>query len=132
MLSVARGLLDFYASRLRRNWPGYVREFWPYIGLAVLAAFLDLLTTWRFMHAGSVYDEFHPVIRHVSILTGPWFGPVIGKLGQLAALFLVTIVFRPAARVIFIPVILIYLYAAWYNTWGFQLYTPRFLQWFAG
>jgi hypothetical protein len=131
MLPIARGFLDFYVSRLRRNLPGYLREFWPYLGLAVVAACLDLVTTWRFMHAGSVYDEFDPLIRYVSILAGPFFGPLIGKLGQLAALVLVTIVFRPAARVIFIPVILIYLYAAWFNTWGVNLYTPRFLQWFA-
>jgi hypothetical protein len=132
MLAIAKGFVGFYVSRFRRNYPGYVREFLPYLCLSVLAAFLDLVTTWRFMHAGSVYDEFHPVIRSVSILAGPLLGPLIGKLGQLLALLFVTIVFREAARIIFIPVILIYLYAAWYNTWGVHLYTPLFLRLFAG
>ena len=80
------------------------------------------------MIAGSVDDEVHPLIRIVSHLFGPVAGPLVGKLGQLAGVLFLSLVFRRAARVIMVPVIVIYLYAAWYNTYGVQIYTPLFLR----
>ena len=128
MIALVKGCVNFYISRFRKNYAGYFHEFRFYIWLAVLAAFLDFLTTWRFMKEGGIEDELHPVIRLVSIFAGPLAGPLIGKVCQLAALGFLTIVFRKAARIIFIPIIVIYLYAAWYNTWGTCLYTPLFLR----
>lgn len=80
------------------------------------------------MAAGHIDDEFHPVIRVVSQAIGPFAGPLVGKLGQLAALVALTVLFRRWARVLFLTVTFIYLYAAWYNTWGIHLYTPVFLK----
>jgi hypothetical protein len=124
----ADGFLEFYRLRLRRNWPGYFGAFYPYLFAVTVAATLDFLSTWRFMSEGSPEDELHPVIRLVSLTFGPVIGPLIGKLGQLLALLFLTVVFRPFARVIFVPVIVIYLYAAWYNTWGVNFYTPLWLR----
>ena len=47
---------------------------------------------------------------------------------QCAALVAVTILWRPYARIIFIPVTVLYLYAAWFNLWGNELYTPLFVK----
>jgi hypothetical protein len=129
-MNIFRGFIDFYSSRLRRNFPGFIREFYPYLILSIVAAALDLITTCQFMLADGVEDEVHPVIRFVSVLTGPIAGPVIGKVCQLSALVFLTIIFRPWARIIFIPVIVIYLYAAWYNAWGVRMYAPLFLRFF--
>src|SRR6266851_5705028 len=112
-MKLPKQFVDFYLTRLRRNYRGYFQKFYLYILLAAAAAFVDSLSTWNFMVNGSVYDELHPVIRFVSIMVGPVLGPLIGKICQLLALVFLTIVFRPAARIIFIPVILIYLYGAW-------------------
>ena len=123
-----RGIYHFYARRIRSNFPGFFREFAVYIAAVVLAAGLDFASTSQFMTDGGIDDELHPVIRLVSHLFGPVTGPLIGKLGQLAAVLFLALVFRRAARVIFIPVTLIYLYAAWFNTFGVYLYTPLFLR----
>lgn len=130
MKTIWRGYRDFFESRIRRNLPGYFRAFRGELVLVSLAALADLISTIRFMAAGQIEDEFHPVIRLVSVWFGPYGGPVIGKLGQLLAVVFLTLVFRRWARILFGTVIFIYAYAAWYNTWGLHLYTPRFLRWF--
>ena len=122
------GFVEFYRVRLRRNWPGYFRAYSPYLFMVAVAATLDFLSTWRFMSEGSPEDELHPVIRLVSMAFGPVIGPLIGKLGQLLAVVFLTVVVRSFARIIFVPVIVIYLYAAWYNTWGVEAYTPLWLR----
>lgn len=128
MIALAKGFVGFYVARLRKNYPGYFREFYPYILLSLTAASLDFLSTMRFMVAYGVQEEAHPVIRMVSIFAGPVIGPLFGKICQLMALGLFTIAFRPFARVIFVPVIVVCFYAAWYNTWGINIYTPLFLR----
>ena len=105
-----------YEALLRKNASGYLKQFLPYILLLLFAAFLDFLSTSRFMLAGSVNDELHPVIRLISQLFGPIFAPLIGKLAQTAVVIVFSILFRPFARIIFIPIIILYFYAAWHNT----------------
>lgn len=121
----------FYETQLRGNIPGYVKEFLPYIVLLIIAAFADFVSTYRFMSEGSVDDEFNPLIRLIAQMFGPFFGPLIGKTGQVLAIVFVTLLFRPLARIIFIPITVAYFHAAWYNTWGIYLYTPRFIDWFS-
>ena|SRR5215207_6191228 len=121
---LAPGLLRLVEMREREQRLDYLREFGVYLALVLLAATLDFLSTWKFMSISSPEDELHPVIRWVSIIGGPFIGPLIGKLGQIAALLALTVFFRAYARIIFVPVIIIYLYAAWYNTWGMDIYVP--------
>jgi hypothetical protein len=128
---VLRGLYHFYARRIQTNLPGFFHEFAFYLIAVVIAAGLDFVSTCRFMADGGIDDELHPVIRIVSHLFGPIIGPLIGKLGQLAAVLFLAVVFRRAARVILVPIVVVYLYAAWYNTYGVDLYTPLFLRLFA-
>ncbi len=80
------------------------------------------------MSAGSASDELHPVIRVVSEVFGPVVGPLIGKLGQVLAVLLMAVTFRRFARVILVLVTAIYFYAAWFNVWGWAIYTPVFLR----
>ncbi len=126
MRTAVAGTYVYFDRRFRANVPGFFREFWPYILFASIAVFLDFLSTWHFMAPGNIGDELHPVIRSISYVFGPFFGPLIGKLGQVACLLWFTITYRPFARITFIPVSVIYLYAAWFNVWGIDLYTPMF------
>ena len=128
MNTIARGIYSFYESRIRVNMPGFSKEFWPYIATIIIAAGFDFVSTYRFMTLGDVSDELHPIIRFVSHTFGPFIGPLIGKLGQLAAILLLALTSRKFARIIFIPVTFIYFYAAWFNIWGVELYTPVFLR----
>ncbi|MAX25732.1 MAG: hypothetical protein CMJ19_14635 [Phycisphaeraceae bacterium] len=94
-----------------------------------VAAVADLITTMRFMHAEGVEMEVHPAIRIVAHLTGPFVGPAIGKLAQLAAIGLVTLYARRIAVYVFIATIMMYSWAAWYNVWGRELYSPLLIEW---
>ena len=43
-------------------------------------------------------------------------------------LILVTVFLRRWAVFIFLPIIILYGWAAWYNVWGHELYYPRLLE----
>ncbi|MCF6314210.1 MAG: hypothetical protein L3J39_17310 [Verrucomicrobiales bacterium] len=122
----------FNEARLRKNGVGYFQELAPYLVLLLAAAFADFLSTYRFMLAGSIEDELHPVIRLFSLYLGPLFGPLLGKVGQVTVAIFLSIWFRPGARILLTSLSIIYFYAAWYNTWGIDLYTPRFMSWLGG
>jgi hypothetical protein len=114
----------FYESRLRRNWPGWFREFAPYLFLLLVVTVADLVTTCRFMVEGSVEDEAHPAIRQVSLWFGPYLGPLLGKSIQVAAVLFLVVLLRPHGRKILVPVIVSYGLAAGWNHWV----TVAFLQ----
>ena len=130
MKDLIYGLYSFYSRRIRANSPGFLREYWPYLVAVLIAATLDFITTCRFMSEGSVSDEFHPIIRFVSVICGPIWGPLFGKLCQIIATLFLAITFKPIARIVLVLVAVIYLYAAWFNTWGVNLYTPLFVRLF--
>lgn len=110
---------------------GYFREFAPYLVASFIATAADFWSTYHFMSSDGPDGELHPVVRLLSRLLGPLAGPFIGKLGQYAGLVFLTIFCRPYARIIFIVITVIYLYAAWYNIWGWEEgYTPVFVRWF--
>lgn len=114
-------------TRLRENWPGYVHEYRVFLVLVLLASLADMASTIHFMvHAGADV-ELHPTVRFVSEHFGPWLGPVLGKAIQVIVLVTVTVFLRRWAIFIFVPVIILYAWAAWYNVCGYQLYYPRLL-----
>lgn len=128
MKTLALGVLDFYRQRLCRNYPGYLEEFRWYLFALLLATLADAYSTHVFMAAGEIGNELHPGIRLVSHLLGPYAGPLFGKLAQFAAVLFLTLLFRAQARMLFIPVTVVYLYAAWFNLWGNAWYTPVFVK----
>jgi hypothetical protein len=113
-------------ERFLANYAGYFRDFRWYLLAVVVAAALDGASTVRFMLIDGAEHEMHPAIRIFSQLLGPIAGPILGKLFQLFALFLVTVYLRYYARYIFFTATVLYLWAAWYNVWGGHLYTPLF------
>ena len=105
-------------ERFRVNWEGYIHE---------CRAFL-ILTVYFMLRAGPD-AEGHPAIRLISAVFGPILGPILGKLCQFTAVVALTVYLRRWAAYIFVAVIVLYAWAAWYNVWGCDLYYPRLLDW---
>jgi len=115
-------------ERLRVNWRGYLQQYWIFLVLTILAAAADMFSTIRFMLLEGPEAEGHPAVRLISIVFGPIFGPVIGKICQFAVIISVTVYLRRWAVYIFVIVIILYTWAAWYNIWGQYVYYPRLLK----
>ncbi|MHC4540236.1 MAG: hypothetical protein ACYS74_10710 [Planctomycetota bacterium] len=116
-------------ERFRTNWKGYVHECRFLLILTVFAALVDAISTMHFMLEAGPGAEGHPAVRLVSTALGPVFGPLVGKLCQFVAIIALTVYLRRWAAHIFIAVIILYIWAAWYNIWGCELYYPRLLEW---
>jgi len=125
-LAQIRSIDDIYI-RLRENWVGYVREYRIFLILVILASLADMASTIHFMVYSGPEAELHPTVRYVSLFFGPWLGPVLGKAIQVIVIITLTVFLRRQAIFIFIPVIILYTWAAWYNVWGYLLYYPRLL-----
>jgi len=54
---------------------------------------------------------------------------IVGKLCQFIVVVCLTVYLRRCAAYIFVAVIVLYTWAAWYNVWGCELYYPRLLDW---
>jgi hypothetical protein len=117
-------------ERFRVNWEGYIRECRVFLILTVLAALADAASTVYFMLRAGPNAEGHPAIRLISAVLGTILGPIVGKLCQFTAVVALTVYLRRWAAYIFIAVIILYAWAAWYNVWGCNLYYPRLLDWF--
>jgi hypothetical protein len=109
-------------ERFRTNWSGYVREYRFLLALAVFAALADAVSTVYFMLRAGPDAEGHPAIRLVSMVLGPVFGPIVGKLFQFIVVVALTVYLRRWATCIFVAVIVLYTWAAWYNVWGCDSY----------
>jgi hypothetical protein len=123
-LSQIRSWTDI-STRLRENWEGYVRQYRVFLVLVLLASLADMVSTIHFMLYAGPQAELHPTVRFISQLFGPVLGPMLGKAIQVIVIFALTVFLRRWAVFIFIPVIILYTWAAWYNIWGYHLYTPR-------
>jgi len=116
------------AERFRINSRGFATRFRALLLLFIVALLCDAISTTRFMlREGGPHSEAHPVVRHVSQVLGPILGPWFGALGKFAAAVVVAIYLRRWAAVIFLVGTVLSLWAAWYNIWGVNLYTPALL-----
>jgi len=115
-------------ARFRENWQGYVHEYRILLVLALAASLADMASTIYFMQHTGPQAELHPTVRFVSSLLGPVLGPVLGKAVQFSVLIALTVFLRRWAVFIFVPVIILYGWAAWYNVWGHALYYPRLFE----
>jgi len=120
--------IDDVVTRLRENWVGYVHEYRVFLVLVVLASLAYMASTMHFMLYAGPQAELHPTVRFLSEYLGPFLGPFLGKAIQVTVIIVVTVFLRRWAIFIFIPVIILYAWAAWYNVWGYHLYYPRLLQ----
>jgi len=122
-----RNLHDIIA-RFKTNWRGYIRQYHLLLILTALAATADMVSTIYIMLVYGPEAEWHPTIRLLSTIFGPVFGPMAGKLWQLAVVVALTVYLRFWARYIFVTVAFIYTWAAWYNIWGRLIYYPFILE----
>lgn len=115
-------------TRFRENWQGYVCRYRVFLVLTALACLADMASTIYFMLIRGPGAEGHPAVREFSFLLGPILGPVFGKAVQFFVVIGLTVFLRRWAVHIFITVIILYTWAAWYNIWGQNLYYPRLFQ----
>ena len=125
-MSQIRSIEDI-VTRLRENWVGYVEEYRIFLVLVLLASLADMASTIHFMLYAGPQAEYHPTVRFAAQFFGPVLGPVFGKAVQFTVIIVLTVFLRRWAIFIFIPVIILYSWAAWYNVWGYHLYYPRLL-----
>jgi hypothetical protein len=114
-------------DRFKNNWTGYISKYRIWLIVTLIAAIADMVSTCRFMLVEGAETEAHPGVRLICMVFGPIAGPLAGKICQLVAVLAMTVYFRCYAIYLFIPVIILYSWAAWYNIWGSQLYYPRLL-----
>ncbi len=111
-------------TRLRENWQGYLWEYRIFLALAVLASLADMASTVWLMHIHGPGAEGHPAVRTFSYMLGPIVGPMFDKAVQFFVLLGVTVFLRRWALYLFVTIIILYTWAAWYNVWGHDLYYP--------
>ena len=114
-------------TRFRENWVGFIRAYRIFLVLVVLASLADMASTIYFMLSQGPAAEGHPAVRMVSMAYGPVLGPILGKSIQFLTVLGITVFLRRWAVYIFVPVIILYAWAAWYNVWGYHLYHPNLL-----
>lgn len=112
------GSIEDVVKRFRSNWKGYVHEYRFFLVLMAFAGLADMGSTIYFMLQKGVDCEAHPAVRLVSMVFGPILGPIIGKACQFLAVITITVFLRRRAVYIFLAVIILYLWAAWYNISG--------------
>ena len=112
-------------------WGG--RAFWGryrwFIIIYLFSLVCDSASTIFVMLKEGVDVETHLAIRFVSKIFGPVIGPLIGLFGKVVASIFVAIYCKRFAIYIFVAVIILSLWAAWYNIWGINVYTPNILKW---
>ena len=74
-------------------------------------------------------SELHIGFVFVSRLFGPVVGPLLGGIAKITAGIIVAIYCRRFSLYILVVASIISFWAAWYNIWGVNVYTPIFLKW---
>jgi hypothetical protein len=95
----------------------------------ILAVFCDAASTVYVMCGQGPEAEMHIVIRFLSKALGPVAGPVLGAVGKAMAGLIVAVYLRRFAVYIFLTASVLSLWAAWYNIWGYKVYTPIIFKW---
>ena len=117
-------------ERFVKNSQGFWKTYWLLLILYVMALLADGLSTIHFMlRDGIDGTELHPAVSFAAKIFGPIYGPLIGVIGKLLAGIIVAIYWRRIAWIILLVVIILSTWAAWYNIWGWQYYTPTVYLW---
>ena len=116
-------------NKFYENW----RVIWKKYHWIIIVCFLSLLcdaaSTIYFMLREGPSIEIHLAIRFVSEIFGPVVGPLIGAAGKAMAAIFVVMYFKRFGPYILLAVTIISFWAAWYNIWGVNIYTPNILKW---
>ncbi|MGB0582772.1 MAG: hypothetical protein ACPGVU_24060 [Limisphaerales bacterium] len=107
--------LEPYRIALSTDWYEWMsRVRWCLVMIAFACAF-DGFTTIRFMVEYGPSLESHLGIRLVSTWFGPYLGPVIGKLCQIAAFVLFSKLWPNCTWPLAILIVIGYTMAGWHN-----------------
>ena len=116
-------------NRFRENSRGFWKKYKWLIVIFALAIILDSCSTIYFMIAEGTEIELHPAVRFLSTrILGPILGPVFSVICKVSAGIIVAIYCRKFAPYIFLAASIISVWAAWYNIWGYKIYTLHFLK----
>ena len=116
-------------ARFRANCFGFWRKYRWLIAIFVVAALCDGLSTIYFMLRWGASAEVHPIIRLVSHIFGPILGPLLSVSVKAALGIALAIYLRRIAFYILLFSAGLSFWAAWYNFYGYSIYTPRILYW---
>ena len=116
-------------TRFRDNYQGFWKAYRWFLTVFVVAILCDAASTIYFMTSSGPDFEEHPAIRIVSMLFGPFVGPLIGAIAKILTGILVAIYCRRWAVHILLTVSILSFWAAWYNVWGQEMYVPRLIKW---
>ena len=122
-------MASWLVTKFRENYRGFLKRYQWSIAVFVLALFCDAASTIHFMLVEGPDVEIHPLIRLVSKILGPVAGPLLAAAGKAVTGVVVSIFCRRFATYIFVTASVISLWAAWYNMWGYKVYTPLILKW---
>lgn len=96
--------------------PGvFARKYWLTIAAVVVAAVLDMLSTINFMSESGTQSEWHLGIRAMAEIFGIVPGLVLGTLGRLLFVMVVSAIWRRACRAVMLVCAVIYFLAAMCN-----------------
>jgi len=123
-------LASWLTTTFRENYRGFWKDYRWFIVVFVVSLFCDAGSTMHFMLREGPDAEMHIVIRFLAETLGPVTGPLIGAIGKVVAGVVVGVYIKRFAGYIFVTASIISFWAAWYNLWGFKLYTPIIVQWF--
>ncbi len=121
---------SWLVTTFRENYRGFWKDYRWYIVVFVVSLLCDAGSTMYFMLREGPDAEMHIVIRFLARAFGPIAGPLTGAVGKAVAGVLVGVYVRRFAGYIFVTASIISFWAAWYNMWGFRLYTPIIVYWF--
>lgn len=113
-------------DRFRVDFTVFWREHRLLFVIFTFSLILDALSTVHFMSYEGVGSELNPVVALMSITFGTVAGPFIGAVIKAFACVLVAVYYRPYAKYLLVTASLVYFWAAWYNVWGVNIYTPLF------
>lgn len=91
------------------------KKHWVLVIILVASAVADAMSTTYFMRITGPGEEMNLGVRLLSGWCGIVVGPVIGKLWQVLAMYAVSVITPRLTRVVFITVIAVNLYAAFFN-----------------
>jgi len=123
-------LASWFITKFQDNCRGFWKDYRWFIVVFIVSLFCDAGSTMHFMLIEGPDAEMHLAIRFVARLLGPIAGLLVGAIAKTVAGLLVGIFCRRFAAYIFVTASIISLWAAWYNMWGYELYTPIIVYWF--
>ena len=117
-------------TRFGDNYHGFWKDYRFLIVVFVMTLLCDGVSTVYVLLGTGPESELHPIVRCVSRLLGIVIGPLLAAVAKALAGIVIAIYCRRFAAHLLITVSIISIWAAWYNMWGFKLYTAFIFRWF--